>query len=166
MLGPTTLIGFTAVIACTVAANLMLKLGAGVPEAERILFGVFGWKSAAGLALFGCGGIIRGSLAPGAAQPRTGFRRSAVCRGRHRRKPGARRADFAGALARHCLYQLRHRPGRPHGASLSKDRLTVRPGYSPARRAARTPLVREMRSTTRLGSCLTSVWRSRQESGQ
>ena len=58
MLTPTTLIGFAAVIACTVMANLMLKLGAGVPEAERILFGVFGWKSMAGLALFGCGGII------------------------------------------------------------------------------------------------------------
>ena len=58
MLAPMTLLGFIAVIACTVAANLMLKIGAGVPEVQRILFGVFGWKSAAGLALFGCGGII------------------------------------------------------------------------------------------------------------
>jgi drug/metabolite transporter (DMT)-like permease len=53
-----TLLGFVAVIACTVAANLMLKLGASVPEAQRVLFGLLGWKSAAGLALFGCGGIV------------------------------------------------------------------------------------------------------------
>jgi drug/metabolite transporter (DMT)-like permease len=58
VLQPATLLGFAAMIACTVAANLMLKLGAGVPEAERALFGVLGWKSAAGLALFGCGGIV------------------------------------------------------------------------------------------------------------
>jgi small multidrug resistance pump len=45
-------------IAFTVTANLMLKLGAGVPEAERFLFGLIGWKSVAGLALFGCGGIV------------------------------------------------------------------------------------------------------------
>lgn len=45
-------------IAFTVAANLMLKLGADVPAAQRILFGVLGWKSAAGLALFGCGGVV------------------------------------------------------------------------------------------------------------
>ena len=55
---PITLSGFVAVIACTVAANLMLKLGASVPEAQRVLFGLLGWKSAAGLALFGCGGIV------------------------------------------------------------------------------------------------------------
>ena len=58
MLQPSTLLGFVAVIACTVAANLMLKLGASVPEAQRVLFGLLGWKSAAGLALFGCGGIV------------------------------------------------------------------------------------------------------------
>jgi drug/metabolite transporter (DMT)-like permease len=55
---PTTLLGFVAVIACTVTANLMLKLGASVPEAQRVLVGLLGWKSAAGLALFGCGGIV------------------------------------------------------------------------------------------------------------
>jgi drug/metabolite transporter (DMT)-like permease len=57
-LAPTTLVGFAAMIAFTVAANLMLKLGAGVPEAQRVFFGLLGWKSAAGLALFGCGGIV------------------------------------------------------------------------------------------------------------
>ena len=58
MLPPMTLLGFAAMIAFTVAANLMLKLGAGVPEAQRVLFGLIGWKSAAGLGLFGCGGIV------------------------------------------------------------------------------------------------------------
>jgi small multidrug resistance pump len=57
-LEPTTLVGFGAMITFTVAANLMLKLGAGVPEAQRVLFGLLGWKSAAGLALFGCGGVV------------------------------------------------------------------------------------------------------------
>src|SRR5260370_5502877 len=58
VLEPKTLMGFAAMIAFTVAANLTLKLGAGVPPAERVLLGVLGWKSAAGLALFGCSGII------------------------------------------------------------------------------------------------------------
>jgi drug/metabolite transporter (DMT)-like permease len=57
-LEPMTLVGFAAMVACTVAANLMLKLGAGAPEAQQALFGLLGWKSAVGLVLFGCGGII------------------------------------------------------------------------------------------------------------
>ena len=57
VLEPKTLAGFLAVVAFTVAANLMLKLGAGASEAERI-FGLLDWKSIAGLALFGCGGIL------------------------------------------------------------------------------------------------------------
>jgi drug/metabolite transporter (DMT)-like permease len=52
-----TLAGFAGVITFTVAANLVLKLGAA-PPAEQVFFGVLGWKSAAGLALFGCGGIL------------------------------------------------------------------------------------------------------------
>ena len=58
MLPPMTLLGFAARIAFTVAANLMLKLGADVPEAQRFLFGLNGWKSAVGLGPFGCGGIV------------------------------------------------------------------------------------------------------------
>lgn len=58
MLGPRTLAGFLAVIGCTVAANLMLKLGAAAPPSERIIVGVLGWRSAAGLALFGCAGLL------------------------------------------------------------------------------------------------------------
>jgi drug/metabolite transporter (DMT)-like permease len=58
VLAPKILAGFAVMISLTVAANLMLKLGAAVPRTERILFGVLGWQSAAGLALFGCGGIL------------------------------------------------------------------------------------------------------------
>jgi drug/metabolite transporter (DMT)-like permease len=57
-LGAKILTGFAGMIALTVAANLMLKLGAAATPAERVFFGVLGWKSAAGLALFGCGGIL------------------------------------------------------------------------------------------------------------
>ena len=58
MLGARIVAGFAGMISFTVAANLMLKLGAAVPPAERVFFGVMGWQSAAGLALFGCGGIL------------------------------------------------------------------------------------------------------------
>ncbi len=106
-------------IAFTVAANLMLKLGAGVTEAQRILFGILGWRSMAGLALFGCGGgRLRLPAAPGAAQPRRVVYRSTVGRGHHRRQPGAGRADLACALAWHRLHFLRNFPGRSDGASL------------------------------------------------
>jgi len=57
VLEPKTLAGFLAVVAFTITANLILKLGAGASEAERV-FGLLGWKSVAGLALFGCGGIV------------------------------------------------------------------------------------------------------------
>ena len=75
---PITLLGFVAVIACTVAANLMLKLGASVPEAQRVLFGLLGWKSAAGLALFGCDGIVYALLLRGccSTSPRFSQRRN------------------------------------------------------------------------------------------
>jgi drug/metabolite transporter (DMT)-like permease len=58
VLGVKTLAGFAGMIAFTVAANLMLKLGAAAPQTERVFFGVLGWKSAAGLALFACGGVL------------------------------------------------------------------------------------------------------------
>jgi drug/metabolite transporter (DMT)-like permease len=58
MIDPKTVVGFAGMVSFTVAANLMLKVGASVPQAERILFGMLGWKSAAGLALFGCSGLL------------------------------------------------------------------------------------------------------------
>ncbi len=58
MLEFRTIAGFILVISLTVTANMMLKLGAAAPASERIFLGLFGWRSAAGLALFGCGGIV------------------------------------------------------------------------------------------------------------
>jgi drug/metabolite transporter (DMT)-like permease len=52
------LLGILCMIALTVGANVMLKLGATVAPTQRVLFGIFGWQSVAGLALFGAGGII------------------------------------------------------------------------------------------------------------
>jgi multidrug transporter EmrE-like cation transporter len=53
-----TLVGFIAMISCTVGANLMLKLGAMDPVGARFLLGAFGWKSLLGLSLFGFAGVI------------------------------------------------------------------------------------------------------------
>ena len=58
MLEPRVVAGFAAMIGFTVGANLMLKLGAMDPSEARFLFGVVGWRSLAGLCLFGCAGLI------------------------------------------------------------------------------------------------------------
>ena len=58
MLDTRTLIGFAVMMSFTVAANLLLKLGAGVPESDRIVFGILGWKSMSGPLLFGSAGLI------------------------------------------------------------------------------------------------------------
>jgi drug/metabolite transporter (DMT)-like permease len=65
MIAPKLLIGFATMILLTVAANLMLKLGADASPAERVLFGIFGWKSLSGLALFGFGGLLYAMLLRG-----------------------------------------------------------------------------------------------------
>jgi drug/metabolite transporter (DMT)-like permease len=53
-----TALGFVGVVALAVGANVMLKLGAAAPAGQRVVFGLFDWKSALGFALFGCGGLI------------------------------------------------------------------------------------------------------------
>jgi drug/metabolite transporter (DMT)-like permease len=50
--------GLVAVVGFTIAANVMLKLGAAAPASDRIVLGMFGWKTIFGLALFGCGGLV------------------------------------------------------------------------------------------------------------
>jgi hypothetical protein len=89
MLEPSTLVGFAAMITLTVTANLMLKLGAGVPEAQRI-FGLIGWKIGGWARLVR---VWRGRLqlpaTPTAAQHRPSVCGSAVCRGRHFRQSRA-----------------------------------------------------------------------------
>ena len=52
------LLGIASMVALTVGANLMLKLGAMVAPAQRVFFGILSWQSVGGLALFGIGGII------------------------------------------------------------------------------------------------------------
>jgi drug/metabolite transporter (DMT)-like permease len=52
------LLGIASMVALTVGANLMLKLGAMAPPAERVLLGVLSWQSIVGLSLFGIGGVI------------------------------------------------------------------------------------------------------------
>ena len=54
---PRVVLGFLGIIGCTVGANLLLKAGAMAPASSRVLFGVLGWTSLAGLALFGVGGL-------------------------------------------------------------------------------------------------------------
>jgi drug/metabolite transporter (DMT)-like permease len=49
--------GFIVMISFTVAANLLLKLGAIAPRQERI-FTVVDWKTLAGFAVFGLAGVI------------------------------------------------------------------------------------------------------------
>jgi hypothetical protein len=52
------LLGIVGMVALTVGANLMLKLGAMVIPAQRALFGILSRQSVVGLALFGATGII------------------------------------------------------------------------------------------------------------
>ena len=58
ILNARSTIGLAGVIGFAIIANLMLKLGASAPASDRILFGMLSWKSVAGLALFGCGGLL------------------------------------------------------------------------------------------------------------
>src|SRR5947207_12917555 len=41
-------------IACTVVANLLLKVGGTVPAAQRVVLGLFGWQTVLGVFVFGC----------------------------------------------------------------------------------------------------------------
>ena len=58
MVSPQTWLGFATMVFLTIAANLMLKVGASAPATERIVLGVLSWKSVAGLTLFGCAGLL------------------------------------------------------------------------------------------------------------
>ena len=58
VLNARSTIGLAGVIGFAIIANLMLKLGASAPASDRIVFGMLSWKSVAGLALFGCGGLL------------------------------------------------------------------------------------------------------------
>ena len=51
-------IGFILMIGSTVAANLLLKMGAMAPPGARHVFGLYDWKSVLGFACFGAAGAI------------------------------------------------------------------------------------------------------------
>jgi drug/metabolite transporter (DMT)-like permease len=51
-------IAFLIMISCTVAANLLMKVGAMTPAAERIFFELIGWKTFLGIFIFGCAAVI------------------------------------------------------------------------------------------------------------
>jgi hypothetical protein len=111
-------IGFAAMISLTAAANLMLKLGIGMSRAERIVFGLLGWKSVAGLALFdavGCSTPCYCAESLSTSLRDSHQRRSSVSLSL-RLDPG--RADLTGALDRDRLYLLRDPVGRTNGARL------------------------------------------------
>src|SRR4051794_18221848 len=51
-------VGFFVMISCTVAANLLMKMGAAPPAWERLLFGLLSWKLVAGVIAFGCAALV------------------------------------------------------------------------------------------------------------
>jgi undecaprenyl phosphate-alpha-L-ara4N flippase subunit ArnE len=50
--------GLGIMIAFTVVANLLMKIGASVPFSERPIFAVIAWQSLLGVAAFGCAAVI------------------------------------------------------------------------------------------------------------
>lgn len=62
MFGPVVVLGLIAMMCCTVIANLLMKLGATTPAAERFFFGIVDWKMAAGLVAFGCAVVVYAML--------------------------------------------------------------------------------------------------------
>jgi drug/metabolite transporter (DMT)-like permease len=52
------LAGFLVVVGCTVGANLLMKTGAVAGGVDRLSILGIDWKTFAGLALFGIGGIV------------------------------------------------------------------------------------------------------------
>lgn len=52
------LVAIGAIIACTVCANVLLKMGASAPEARKVFFGMLGWMSIAGLCFYAVAGLL------------------------------------------------------------------------------------------------------------
>lgn len=48
------ILALITMISCTVVANLLLKVGGTVPAAQRVILGLFGWQTGAGVIVFGC----------------------------------------------------------------------------------------------------------------
>jgi drug/metabolite transporter (DMT)-like permease len=50
--------GFILMVSCTVGGNLLMKQGASAPAAERVLFGIMGWRTFFGFCVFAVAGLI------------------------------------------------------------------------------------------------------------
>ncbi len=51
------LLAMGAIVACTVCANVLLKLGAAVPDSHKLFFRLLGWMSVAGLCFYAVAGL-------------------------------------------------------------------------------------------------------------
>ena len=49
-------------IGCTVAANVLLKMGAMIPAAERAIMGVWDWRTLLGFVFFGSAAVIYSAI--------------------------------------------------------------------------------------------------------
>jgi drug/metabolite transporter (DMT)-like permease len=58
MANPLPLLGIAGMVGLTIAANMLLKLGAMASPGERLVLGMLGWQSLLGLVLFGVAGLI------------------------------------------------------------------------------------------------------------
>jgi hypothetical protein len=81
----------------------MLKLGAGVAQVQRVLFGLPGCKSVAGRHSSDATGSSTPCCWPECRSCAV-IRGGTIRRGHHRRHPSAGRADLASALAGYRLY--------------------------------------------------------------
>jgi hypothetical protein len=124
VLPPMTLLGFAAMTAFTVAANLMLKLvcrraRAPAGPIPRARLGVDRWARPVRLRR----DRLRHPAAPRAAERGHVFHRRSVCRGYIRSEPGAGRAGFAGMMVWYRLHLLRNLRGRSDGAGVRPSAL-------------------------------------------
>jgi len=58
MLGPLAILGVVMMISCTVLANLLMKMGATTPAAQRMFFGIVDWKMVVGITAFACAALV------------------------------------------------------------------------------------------------------------
>lgn len=53
-----TILVFALMVSCTVAGNILMKQGAMVPAAQRVIFGLMGWRTFFGFGVFLVAGLL------------------------------------------------------------------------------------------------------------
>ena len=53
-----TTLSIVGIVMCTIAANLLLKIGATQPASERFVFGIVGWHGLAGFSCWGVAAVL------------------------------------------------------------------------------------------------------------